>query len=257
MTTSDSDRRNESRGTPGRRRHGWREFRQAYPGILATMFVAIIVMLTGITVLAVKRQRYSSEIVRLRAEMTEVERNRADVILADQERRFDVMVALVRRQAKLDDRLHLAVAVDSGRMVLQRDGAVLRSVRAEIGSDVPPPASENGEVASSGHDSAAAPPEGRPIAAPRGSRTVERVIPPGESYPVPAWMREARPELPADASFDGGLLLLGGGLVVYSAPDTGPFATPAPVPPGAVRISPADFEAMRANLSAGMSVYFY
>lgn len=251
------DRRERPRGTPDRRRSGWREFRHAYPGLVATMTVAIVVLLVGITVLLVKRDRYAKEIARLRAAMTEVERERTDALLADEERRFDVMLALLRRQAKLDHRLHLAVSVDSGRLVLQRDGAVLRSMPAEIGTDVPPPAESAGRGAPARGVSAEEVPAGRPLAAPRGSRTVERVLAPGETYPLPAWMREARPEIPANAMLDDGLLLLAGGLIIYPAPDEGPLAPPSPVLPGAVRVPAADFAAMRANLTAGMTVYFY
>jgi hypothetical protein len=250
------DRRSEPRDTPDRRRGSWAEFRAAYPGLVVTMTIAIVVLLVGIAALLVKRSRYESEIARLRADMTEVERNRADAILADEERRFGVMMALLRRQAKLDERLHLAVEVDSGRLVLQRDGAVLRTVRVEFGAEVPDSAvtvADDGSRA----DSGASIPEGRPLAAPRGSRTVERVYAPGEQYPVPSWMREVRAGLPEGLALDDGLLLLNGGEVIYAAPDEGALAAPAPVLPGAVRIPIEDFRSMLANLSPGMTVYFY
>lgn len=248
------DRRSEPRDTPDRRRGGWSEFRASYPGLLATMSIAIVVMLVGISALLIKRSRYESEIERLRSDMTEVERNRADAILADQERRFDVMVALLRRQASVDARLHLAVEVDSGRLVLQRDGAVLRTVAVEIGAEVPDSTEDASDTPA---DSDVVVPEGRPLAAPLGSRTVEKVFAPGEAFSIPDWMLEARERLPAQLSLDDGLLLLAGGELIYAAPDNGVLASPAPVLPGAVRMPAADFESMLANLSPGMTVYFY
>lgn len=254
---SSPDRRVRQRATPDRRRPGWREFRNAYPGVVVTLTVVIVVLLVAIVTLVVKRERYAREIARLRSDMTEVERQRTDALLADEERRFDVMVALLRRQAKVDDRLHLAVSVDSGRLVLQRDGAVLRSMRAEIGTDVPPPAESAGARVPVRGVSDDVPPAGRPLAAPRGSRTVERVFAPGEAYVLPAWMRGDHPGLPDDAALGDGLLLLAGGLVIYPAPAAGPLAAPAPVLPGAVRVPAGDFAAMRQNLAPGMTVYFY
>lgn len=251
---STPDRRGEPRKTPDRRRGSWNEFRASYPGILATMTVAIVVLLVGIAALLVKRTRYESEIARLRSDMTEVERNRADAILADEERRFDVMVALLRRQSSSDSRLHLAVEVDSGRMVLQREGAVLRSVPVEFGAELPDSSSDAGN---GDDDRVTLAPEGRPLAAPLGSRTVEKVYAPGEAFPVPDWMRQVRAELPPELVLNDGLLLLAGGELIYASPDDGALAAPAPVLPGAVRMPSDDFESMLANLSPGMTVYFY
>ena len=58
--------------TPERRREGWREFRHAYPGIVATMSVALLVMLVASGMLIYKRITYQREIERLRAGMSDV-----------------------------------------------------------------------------------------------------------------------------------------------------------------------------------------
>src|SRR5690606_21760035 len=254
LDVSSAYMRVELHKSPDRRLGSLNEFRASYPGILATMTVAIVVLLVGIAALLVKRTRYESEIARLRSDMTEVERNRADAILADEERRFDVMVALLRRQSSSDSRLHLAVEVDSGRMVLQREGAVLRSVPVEFGAELPDSSSDAGN---GDDDRVTLAPEGRPLAAPLGSRTVEKVYAPGEAFPVPDWMRQVRAELPPELVLDDGLLLLAGGELIYASPDDGALAAPAPVLPGAVRMPSDDFESMLANLSPGMTVYFY
>jgi hypothetical protein len=52
-------------------------------------------------------------------------------------------------------------------------------------------------------------------------------------------------------------MLLDGGAVIYSRPDTGPLADAAYVLPGAVRAEAADLLAIRENLVAGMPTYFY
>src|SRR5512145_1615833 len=112
-----------------RRRPRWREFRRAYPGILATMGVALLIMVAASGWLLYKRARYQAEIDRLRAGMTEAERRRTDLLLESTENKFRVMVELIRRQALGDEELHLAVIADSGVMRLQREGAFLRDMR--------------------------------------------------------------------------------------------------------------------------------
>jgi hypothetical protein len=67
---------------------------------------------------------------------------------------------------------------------------------------------------------------------------------------------------PAGArEFTGGLgpiaILLNGGAVIYSDPETGPLKDPAYVMPGAVRASTADLRTMAEVLEVGMPVYFY
>ena len=65
----------------------------------------------------------------------------------------------------------------------------------------------------------------------------------------------------AARDFEGALgpiaILLNGGTVIYSDPDTGPLKDPEYVLPGAVRASTADLKAMAESLEVGMPVYFY
>ncbi len=241
-----SDRRNDERPEGDRRRAGWREFRYGYPGIVATMGVAALTMVALIAVLLVKRSSYASEVDRLRATMTDVERQKADMVMADEGRRYEVMLALLRRQAALDANLHLAVAVDSGVLYLERDGAVLRRVAAQVGAE----------------RTVGLAPDTVHLATPRGSRTVERILDANEPWEIPAWVwAERGGAVPDDRAVAGalgaGALLLTGGTIIYAQPDEGPLAAPDFVMPGAVRVAPADFTAMKANLKPGMTVYFY
>src|SRR5687768_2048577 len=159
-----------------RRREGWREFRHAYPGILATMSVALLVMLVASGLLLYKRITYQREIDRLRAGMTDVERKRADVLMESTENRFQVMVELIRRQALGDKELHLAVAVDSGIMRLQREGALLRDMKIMLGPE---------KVVGAAPDTVH-------MAVPRGTRTVEKIIDGNDGWEVPRWVYEER-----------------------------------------------------------------
>ncbi len=139
-----------------RRRGGWRDFRRAYPGFVFTLIIGLVAMLAIDAFLILKRRAYEAEVVRLRAGMTEQEKGTTDAIIAAEENKTKIAIALARRQAKLDKTLHLSVAVDSGKIYLEREGAVLREMAAAFGPD---------GMVSTGTDSI-------PIAVPRGERSV-------------------------------------------------------------------------------------
>jgi hypothetical protein len=229
-----------------RRRAGWREFRRAYPGILATMGLAVFLMLVASGWLIYKRMTYQAEIDRLRAGMTDAERRRADLLLESTENRFRVMIELIRRQALGDENLHLAVVVDSGVMRLQREGAFLRDMPIAVG-----PEKVVGEAPDTVH-----------MAIPRGTRTVEAIVDGNDPWEVPEWVYEGRGlPIPEDRTIRGALgpnaLILNGGTVIYSLPSEGPLADSAYVLPGSVRARAEDLRAIRENLKRSMRVYFY
>ncbi|MGZ8377822.1 MAG: hypothetical protein ACXW61_12385 [Gemmatirosa sp.] len=248
MTVSLTDRRTQPRPGPiaDRRRSGWRDFRVAYRGFVRTVAVALLVIVALDVALLVERRRYAQETARLRASMSDVERGRTDAILAADEDRLRLSVELLRRRAVGDQALHLAIAIDSGRLVLERDGARLRDMRVEVG-----PARRVG-----------APPDTLHIAAPRGARTVARVLGAGDTWEVPRWVYVDRGlPVPADRVVRGALgahaLLLSGGAVLYALPTAGPLNDPAYVLPGAIRAREADLQAIAANVAPGMTVYLY
>jgi len=174
-----------------------------------------------------------------------VERERADAIIAANADRTRVQVALVRRDAQLEDDLNLAVSLEKSRLYLQREGAQLREMPVRIGPE---------KAIGSG-------PGDVKLAAPRGRFTVARVV--GRSYRflAPAWLMADRGQPAAAREFEGGLgpiaILLNGGTVIYSDPASGPLKDPAYVMPGAVRASAADLDAISEVLEVGMPVYFY
>ena len=154
------DRRDPEGGRKDdRRRGGWRDFRRAYPGFVFTLLIGLFAMIAIDAFLILKQRSYQGEVARLRANMTEQEKERTDAIVAAEDNKVKLALALARRQAKLEKTLHLSIAVDSGKMYLEREGAVLREMAVAIGPE--------GTV-TSGTDSI-------PIAVPRGERSVTAV----------------------------------------------------------------------------------
>jgi hypothetical protein len=193
-----------------------------------------------------KRAGYAREIERLRSGMSELERERTDLALENEEKRLKVMVALIRRQARLDQRIHLGVSVDSGRMYLGREGAVLREFDVEIGPE----------------RLVGVAPDTVMLAHPRGERSVQKVMSADEEWEVPRWVYLDRGlPVPETRALKGALgpnaVMLNGGLVIYSMPSSGPLNDSSYILPGSVRVSPSDLAAVIPNLSAGTAVYFY
>lgn len=229
-----------------RRRPGWREFRRSYPGILVTMAIALLGFLVIDAWLIRKRLRYKNEIERLRHEMTGLERNRTDAILARDENRLRLALELIRRQSRIDKELHLSVTVDSGVMFLEREGAHLREMPIQIGPE----------------KTVGASPDTVRMVAPRGARTIERIVDEEGSWEVPAWVYADRGLQPgAERTIKGALgpaaVVLSGGTVIYSMPSVGPLNDSSYVLPGGIRARAADLKAILPNLKNGMTVYFY
>jgi hypothetical protein len=113
--------------------------------------------------------------------MTEAERQRSDLVIQSEQDKLRVAIELARRQAQLDPRLHLSVAVDSGRMYLLRDGALLRDMVVTVAPEQAPRV--KGDTAAS--------------VVPRGQRTI------------------------VDIDSDTPALVLNGGTRIYASADTG------------------------------------
>ena len=209
------------------------------------MTIAVVIFLAADVWLIMRYRRYQRETAQLRASMSEVERNRTDALLAQNENRLKVMVELFKRQAKLDPTLHLSVSLDSAVMYLERDGALLREMPITVG-----PERRVGTAPDTVH-----------IAAPRGKRTVEEVLDENGVWDVPAWVYTDRGLPAGETRLKGALgpaaVRLDGGTVIYSLPSVGPLNDSTYVMPGSIRTRAADLKAIAANLKLGMSVYFY
>jgi len=229
-----------------RRRSRWGDFRDAYPRIVTAMSLGIVLFLLLDVGLALAAYRYSRERARAERTMTALERERSDALMAGEQDRAALRVAMVAQQAVHDRGLNLSVDVESGTMDLQREGAQLRHMKVALG----------GEAAVEGVA------EGVRLVAPRGKRQLVRVVDGAYSWTVPRSVYTQRGlSQPADRRVPGALgplaLVLDDGTVIYSPPDQGPLADAAYVMPGAVRAERADLEAIRENLTPGLPVYFH
>ena len=159
---SPDDRRGASRGTD-RRREGWSAFREAYPTFLKIIAVVFLFLVAGDMWLFYRRNAYGQEISRLRAQMTDAERRKSDLAVQAEQDKVRVALELAKRQAHFDPRLHLSIAVDSGVMYLERDGALLRVMRVALApAQVPGFKTKNGDTTA--------------VTLPRGQRTIQQVI---------------------------------------------------------------------------------
>lgn len=228
-----------------RRRASWREFRRSYPGIIATATVALLILLAADAWLVMRYLRYRRETAELRASMSDVERKRTDELLAQNENRLKVMVELFKRQANLDQTLHLSVSLDSGVMYLEREGALLREMPITVGPE----------------KRVGVPPDTVHVAAPRGKRTVERILGERDAWAIPQWVFTDRGLVAGDSVLAGALgpaaVVLDGGTVIYSLPSVGPLNDSTYVLPGAIRARASDLRAIAPNLHPGVAVYIY
>jgi hypothetical protein len=150
-------RRSAARADEGDRRRGtWRDFRRAYPGFVFVLGLGLAAMVAVDAWLLFKRVSYNHEVAQLRAHMTDAERERTDAIVQAEQNKLRIAIELAKRQAKFDKKLHLNVSIDSSRMYLTREGALLREMAVQFGP-------ERGAS-----DTSAAP----PAAVPRGERTI-------------------------------------------------------------------------------------
>jgi hypothetical protein len=229
-----------------RRRPRWREFRDAYPRIVAGLAVGVTVLLALDGGLLFQRFRYQGQIGSYRKAMNTLDRQRADAVVAAGESRAALTLELVHRHAVADRTLNLAVSLAEKVMRLQREGAPLREMKVEIG-----PEAVLGE-----------PPDQVRLAPPLGKRAVLRVLRAGYRWEVPAWVYAQRQiPAPTDRLVPDALgpvaAILSGGTVLYSKPERGPLADDAYVLPGSVRVGRDDLRAVADNLAEGTSVYFH
>jgi len=150
-------RRSANRADEGdRRRGGWRDFRRAYPGFVFVLGLGLGLMVAVDAWLLYKRVDYKSEVSSLRSRMTGAERERTDLIVQTEENKLRMAIELAKRQARFDPKLHLNVSIDSARMYLVREGALLREMPVQFGPERPVSATSDQP----------------PVAVPRGERTV-------------------------------------------------------------------------------------
>jgi type III secretory pathway component EscV len=155
--TGPETRRSPDRSGEGDRRRGtWRDFRRAYPGFVFVLGLALFAMIAVDGWLLAKRVKYNQDVKSLRDHMSQAERERSDAIVQSEQNKLRIAIELAKRQAKFDKKLHLNVSIDSSRMYLTREGAVLREMPVQFGPERTPSESSDSP----------------PAAIPRGERTV-------------------------------------------------------------------------------------
>ena len=214
---------------------------------LSIFLATVLVIVAACNALVLwRRSLYDAEVRRLRAAMSDIERRRTDAVMAEEDHRLRVAVALLRRQARVEPAFHLAIAIDSNAMHLERDGALLRTMPVLIAPD----------------RTIGMPPDTVHLAAPRGVRTVARVLGPDDPWEIPQWVYTDRGQAPpSDRAIRGALgafaLVLDGGAVVYALPAAGPLNDSSFVLPGSVRVRHEDLTAIGPVMTPGTRVYFY
>lgn len=138
---------------------GWRVLWREHPRLMRLLAWTFAGALFAAAALAWRGAQYRNEIAALRAGMSGIDKVKADLALASDARRLQVMMALAVRQARSDGGLHISVSVDSGLLHLEQQGAILRTASVQMGAD--------GWQAVDG--------DSIPIASPLGIRRVEEV----------------------------------------------------------------------------------
>ena len=223
----------------------WRELREHYPRIAASLALAGAALLLADLCFIWQRTEYRREQPALHASLTQTEIERASATAEAERNVVAAADGLTRRETLTASWLHLSVACDQGVMYLQRDGRVLREMPALLSPE----------------DSSDRPDQPRlPVL--RGVHLVRRVVDGSYRWKVPkaAFLRSGLP-VPADRRIPGALgpvaIILDRGAVIYSQPESGPLSAGQYLPPGGVRVAAADLEAIKADLRPGMLVYFY
>ena len=235
----------QSSHLPAQPHDSWRAWIRRHKAVTG-LFVAFVLAIIALNAWVVsQRQRYLDEIARLRSSMSQLERERSDQLVLHEENKLRLAIALIRKQARVERTLHLSVALDSGSMFLEREGAMLREMPVQVG-----PERRVGISPDTVH-----------LAAPRGVRTVARVIDDTTAWEVPVWVYLDRGmEAPQQRVLAGGLglaVILDGGAIIYAQPSVGPLADSTYVLPGAIRARPEDLRAILPNISPGIRVYLY
>ena len=229
-----------------RLRARWGRMRRTHPTLFFIVAFGFVALFTFDGWMIVRRRAYDREIARLRSSMTALELRRTDQIVSRDKDKLLLALELIRRPARLELALHLAISVDSGIMYLERDGALLRAMPVQIGPE----------------RRVGIPPDTVPLATPRGRRTIARVLSAADAWDTPVWVYVDRGiAVPTNRVERGALgpvaVILDGGTVIYSTPTTGALNDSGYVLPGAVRARAEDLRAIVSSLSAGMRVYFY
>lgn len=214
-----------------------------------TLLVAAL-LAAGAAAIGSRVPRYRAEAAHFNSQLTAAQRATRDSLLAHQQKRTQLAVAVLRRDMRIrsldNSKRHLAIVLDDSMLELRQGRATLRRARLTIGPD-----------------STVRAPDGRTwrLVRPVGERKIaERQTSP--TYTVPEWVYVSRgqPVPPEnERKIKGALgayvIRLDDGTEIYSQPSAGPLAET--VKPGAFMTRSRDLAAIFDAVGEDTPVYIY
>ena len=215
------------------------------------MLVVLLFLLGAAAMVAVRVPQYRQEAADIDRRMTEEEKATRDRILAAQQKKTELGIALLQRELRLkaleENELHLAINTADSTLTLRHGPATLREAKVRIGGDsvITVPGGQTWRFVSA-----------------LGERHV-RDKDVGATYTIPEWVYVSRGQpVPPESErrIAGGLgryvLRLDDGTEIYSRPDEGPFAEGVK-PASFVVEGEADLRAIFDAIGRDTPVYIY
>jgi hypothetical protein len=212
--------------------------------VLAALFIA------GAAAVGMRVPKYRTETAHFNAQLTDAQKATRDSLLAHQQKRTQLAVAVLRRDMRIrsleEKKRHLAIVLEDSVLELRMGRATLRRARLTIGAD-----------------STVRAPDGRTwrLVRPVGERKIaERQNSP--TYTVPEWVYVSRGQpVPSEdeRKVAGGLgryvIRLDDGTEIYSQPQSGPLKDT--VKPGAFMAQARDLAAIFDAVDEDTPVYIF
>ncbi len=231
-------------------RHQRRGLRREHPVFFWGTLAFLVLFLGGAAAVAYRVPKYRTETDAFNAQLTEAQKATRDSMLANQERRTVLAVAMLRRDMRIrsleTSQRHLAIVLEDSSLELRQGRATLRRAKLDIGPDstIAGPGGQNWRLV-------------RPV----GERQVaERQRSP--TYTIPEWVYVSRGQpVPPEGErrVAGGLgayvIRLNDGTEIYSKPASGPLADA--VKPGAFMARGGDLGAIFDAIGTDTPVYIY
>lgn len=227
-----------------------RGLRREHPLFFWGTVVLAGLLLASAAAVAYRVPKYRAETIALNAQLTEAQKATRDSLLANQQRRTQLAVAVLRRDMRIrsleNSQRHLVIVLEDSALELRQGRATLRRARIEVGAD-----------------STVRAPDGRTwrLVRPLGERVIEEKQR-SPTVTIPEWVYVSRGEpIPPESErkVDGALgtyvLRLDDGTEIYTRPARGPFEEG--VKPGAFLASGSDIAAIFDAVGEDTPVYIY
>jgi hypothetical protein len=224
--------------------------RREHPVFFWGTLALAVLFLAAAAAVGMRVPRYRAETAHFNAQLTAAQRATRDSLMAHQQKRTQLAVAVLRRDMRIrslaNSKRHLAIVIEDSMLELRQGRATLRRAKLSIGPD-----------------STIQGPGGRTwrLVRPVGERKIaERQNSP--TYTIPEWVYVSRDQpIPSenDRRVRGGLgayvIRLDDGTEIYSQPTAGPLAET--VKPGAFMARARDLAAIFDAVDEETPVYIY